>query len=160
MEQATEKTTAVKYAIDLAWYELNNRSFATVAQSRMCRSCQAKLGNQVEETYVALDPTGKQVISGRRMTAYGTNPLVTIRDCCSRARGYITANMTVMEIVFRVLLARANQPLMLEELRNEMESWAGEAERIHFLSLPALQRMLESDRHYGLRRLEVSAVEA
>ena len=142
------------FAIDRTWYEERGRSFEVVVQARMCPSCQARLGDPIEENYVTLDPSGKRVITERRIVPYGSNPLPIIRDCCSRTKGYINAHMPIMEIAFRILLARGNQPISAEELKKEMEFWAGHSDRVRFLSVQSLQRMLERDEHYGFRQVQ------
>lgn len=154
---ADANAITVQYYVDRAWYDQHNRSFEKVVQSRMCPSCQNKLGKMVEEPYTTVDPKGKRVVTERRKVPYGANPLSIIRDCCSRSRDYVEPGMPVMEIVFRLLLARANQPITVEELQRELVERAGRSERVRFLTPDALVRMLDRDQYYGIRRADTAA---
>ena len=56
-----------------------------------------------------------------------------------------------MECVFRLILANVNQPIDLEELGSRLrERLGGDTYRT---SPEVLSRLLENDRHYGLRRV-------
>jgi hypothetical protein len=112
--------------IDLDWYQQNNRSFLTLAQRCLCSKC----GERLE---------------GEEISA--ADLLSTIKDCCSKARGFITRNLPVSESIFRLFLANGNQPLNLEELGKQLGEWrGGDASRT---SAEVLTRLLQSDQHYG-----------
>ncbi|OGO04721.1 MAG: hypothetical protein A2Y60_03085 [Chloroflexi bacterium RBG_13_54_9] len=101
---------------------------------------------------------GKVVFETRRVV-YGDDPLALIRDCCSQASDFITPNLPVMEIVFRIFLANGNEPLTLEEIEERLEEKLAVADRLRTVPLETLQRMLDNDGYYGLRRLPTSADE-
>ena len=144
-----------RYFIDFYWYEENNRSLQTFVQSRMCPSCRSKLGIEVERSIPVETGNGKVVFETRK-AAYGDDPLAVIRDCCSQARDFIHPNLPVMEIVFRIFLANGNQPLTLEEIEERLEEKLAAADRPRTLSPEILQRMLDNDGYYGLRRVSTS----
>ena len=144
-----------RYFIDFQWYEENNRSFSAFVQSRLCFSCQSKLETEVERSIPVETSDGKVVFETRRAT-YGDDLLAVIRDCCSQARDFIHPNLPVMEIVFRIFLANRNQPLTLEEIEERLGEKLAAADRPRTLSPEILQRMLDNDGYYGLRRVSTS----
>ena len=83
--------------IDLDWYQLNNRSFFTLARECLCSKCRQRL--KVEEG---------EITAAKLMT--------TIKNCCSKEPGFITSELPILESIFRLFLANANQPLDLEKV--------------------------------------------
>ena len=121
--------------IDLDWYQLNNRSFFTLAQKCLCSKCRQRL--QIEEGEIA-----------------AADLLTAIRGCCFKELGFITGELPILESIFRLFLANGNQPLDLEELGKQLsERRGGDTYRT---SVEVLSRLLESDQYYGLRRLPES----
>jgi hypothetical protein len=151
-EQETEKA---KYFIDIKWYDEQNRSFRAVAQARFCRSCQAKLGSETQERVPTVDPKTGRVVFEMRTTPFGTNPMSVIRSCCSKAKGYITLETPVLEAIFRLFLANANQPADLETLREQLAEYIHLNGRPHGYAPEYLERLIQNDRYYGLRRFEI-----
>jgi len=122
----------LRWFIDLDWYQLNNRSFSTVAQSILCPKCYERLKTNEGEILAA-------------------DLLSTIKDCCSKAPGFITGELPILESVFRLFLANGNQPLDLEELSKQLgERRGGDTYRT---SVEILSRLLSSDQYYGLRQV-------
>jgi len=116
----------LRWFIDLDWYQQNNRSFLTLAQRCLCSKCSERL-------------VGEEISAA--------NLLSTIKDCCSKAPGFITRNLPVLESVFRLFLANGNQPLNLEELGKQLSEWReGDA---YCTSPELLSRFLDSDQYYG-----------
>jgi len=140
-----------RYFIDLQWYEANDRSFPVFVQSRMCPSCQSKLGTEEERSVPVENGSGKVVFETKKVP-YGDDPLVIIRDCCAKAEDFFTPNLPIMEIIFRIFLTNANQPLALEEIKELLDERLATAERPRTISLETLERLLDNDRYYGLRR--------
>ncbi len=121
-----------RWFIDLDWYQLNNRSFSTLAGERLCRKCRRRLKAEEREISAA-------------------DLLATIKDCCSKERGFITFELPILESVFRLFLANGNQPLTLEELSRQLRKWRGGD---HYrTSVEILSRLLANDRYYGLRQV-------
>ena len=120
-----------RWFIDLDWYQLNNRSFSTMAQDRLCPKCRQRL--QVEEGEISV-----------------TDLLSAIRDCCSKAPGFMNPKLPLLERVFRLFLSRGNQPLILTELTTQLSLYSNNPTSP---SAPTLQRLLDNDRHYGFRRV-------
>ena len=118
--------------IDLDWYQLNNRSFFTLARNCLCPQCCQRL--KVEEGEIAVD-----------------NLLTAIKDCCSKESGFITGELPILESIFRLFLATGNQSLDLEELGKQLsERRSGDPYRT---SVEMLSRLLANDQYYGLRQV-------
>lgn len=143
------------YYINLSWFERVDRSFSMLAQARMCASCREKLGTEEEVTEPSVDKKTGKVVFTKKKAPFGSNPFVVIRDCCSKARDYIRPEQPLLELVFRVFLANANQPLTAEQLHDRLVEWLGSAISTKDISAPRLQRILDGDRFYGIRRLEL-----
>jgi hypothetical protein len=122
-EPQDEETPASSFDIETAWFEARDLSFDDVVQSRMCSVCRGKLGTEVEERTPIFDKeTGRMRLETVKST-YGTDPLKVIHDHCGKARNYITRDMPTLEAVFRVLLANNNQPLTVDQIRDQLAEW-------------------------------------
>jgi hypothetical protein len=118
----------LRYFIDLDWYQQQERSFATLAASRLC-------------------PTSRK----KEKTKSEAALLRTIKQCCSKRDGFITPNMPLLEMVFRLLLANGNQPLELGQMQEQLQKWLSDTSNAPDLSVAKLKRILDNDRYYGLR---------
>ena len=111
------------YVIDTSWFDDNNLSFPDIAQARMCESCRARLGEDVEDRQPLFDrQVGRMSFEVQRVS-YGSNPIGVIKDCCARKKSYISTDMGTLEAVFRVFLANGNQPLPLGQVREQLQEW-------------------------------------
>jgi hypothetical protein len=148
-----------RYFVDTDWYDRNELSFNDIVQSRMCPQCQERLDEEIEERYPVADRRTGRVSYEVRSVRYGARPVAIIRDCCSRKSGYISPEMSVLEAVFRILLANANQPMPLENIREQLQEWCPNG-RCQWLLMPmdVFQQVVEGDQFYGLRRYELAEV--
>lgn len=121
-----------RWVIDLEWYQRNKRSLFTLAQGCLCPKCRQRL--KAVEGEIPAD----EVLSA-------------IRDCCSKAPGFITHQLPILESIFRLFLATDNQPLDLEEMGKQLSQWRGGD--TYCTSAEILSRLLESDQYYGLRQV-------
>ena len=132
-EETTADQPKTLWSIDLSWYQQNNRSFSTLAQSCLCPKCAKRLN------------AGKKEIPADEL-------LSTIKDCCSHAPDFITERLPITESVFRLFLVNGNQPLDLEELEKQLSQWLdGDTYRT---SPEILSRLLSHDQYYGLRQVK------
>ena len=154
-----EQVEPTKYYIDTNWYDESGRSFRVVAEKRFCPGCQSKIGTEVQERVPTIDPKTGRVVYEVRSVPYGSNPIAVIRGCCAKERGYITADMPVLEAVFRLFLVNGNQPTELEALRDELAQWFPLTVRAHGFSADLLKRLIEADTYYGLREFKTRPVE-
>ncbi len=130
--------------------------FSVVAQGRLCYSCAGKLGSFVEERYPVIDPKTKRVTFEFRRVPYAANPLPIIRDCCSRARDYITPETPLLEAIFRVFLANGNQPMTVAAVREHLLTYLPEMAALRSdYPVEMLERLIRADRAYGLREHRV-----
>ncbi len=152
MEVAEE----ARYFVDPQWYEQRGMAFNVVAQGRLCSSCAAKLGTFVEERYPVIDPKTKRVTFEYRRAPYASNPLPIIRDCCSRARDYITSETPLVEAIFRVFLANGNQPMTVAAIREHLLTYLPEMAALRSdYPVELLSKLIRADKAYGLREHRV-----
>ncbi|MHB0869639.1 MAG: hypothetical protein ACYC66_10245 [Chloroflexota bacterium] len=154
--ETREVAEEVRYFVDPQWYEERGLVFSAVAQGRLCYSCAGKLGSFVEERYPVIDPKTKRVTFEFRRVPYATNPLPIIRDCCSRARDYITPETPLVEAIFRVFLANGNQPMTVAAVREHLLTYLPEMAALRSdYPVELLERLIRTDRAYGLREHRV-----
>ena len=115
--------------IDLDWHQQNNRSFLALAQGCLCPNCQKRFKGEISVADL----------------------LTTIKDCCCKTPNFITGKLPVLESIFRLFLANANQHLELEELGRQLSEWRGGD--TYRTSADILSRLLFSDQYYGLRQI-------
>jgi len=126
--EIVEKQPQYYFFIDLDWYQRQERSFATLAASRLCPTSRKKEKTKSEAVL-----------------------LRAIKQCCSKRDGFITPNMPLLEMIFRIFLANGNQPLNLEQIQEQLQTWLGDSSSARDFSVAKLKRILENDRYYGLR---------
>ena len=126
--EIVEKQPQYYFFIDMDWYRQQGRSFATLASSRLCPTSSKKEKTKTEAVLLRV-----------------------IKQCCSKRDGFITPNMPLLEMVFRIFLANGNQPLNLEQIQEQLQSWLGDSSSARDFSVTKLQRILDNDRYYGLR---------
>lgn len=115
------------YSIDMNWYQEQGRSFAVLAAGRLCPSSQKK---KIPKSEAAL--------------------LNTLNQCCSKWEGFITPDMPLLEMIFRLFLVNGNQPLALEQIQEKLRQSLSESSGARDLSIPKLKRIIDNDRYYGL----------
>ena len=147
----------VRYYIDRSWFDENNLAFDDLLVERVCEACRGRLGEMVEERYTAFDKKSGRMSFELRKVPYGHNPVKVIRDCCGKKKGYITPDMPTLEAIFRIYLANGNQPMPLEHVREQLAEWCPGG-GCQWLMLPqdTLERLVEHDRYYGLRRHDLT----
>jgi hypothetical protein len=155
-DEATAVAESTRYFIDRTWFDENNLSFEDLLRERMCDACIARGGEVVEERFTAFDKkTGRMSFEMRSMP-YGHNPMKVIREDCSKRKGFITPDMPTLEAIFRIYLANANQPMPLDHVREQLAEWCpGGGCQWLLLPTETLERLVEHDKYYGLRRHEV-----
>ena len=119
-----------RYFIDLKWYEGKERSFFTMAQSRLCPSCQVK--------HKSPPKTDAKLFT-------------VFRDCCSKAEDFLSPNLPLREAIFRLLLSNGNQPLELGQIRAKLKEWLLSTGDNRDISIRTLSRIIDNDRYYGFR---------
>ena len=97
-EDAGIEPVKTRWCIDLDWYDHNKRSFPALVGGYLCPKCQGKLKGEITAEVL----------------------LASIKGCCGKSSGFISAGLPILESVFRIFLANGNQPLDVEELSRQM----------------------------------------
>lgn len=144
---------AKRYFIDRTWFDENDLVFEEVVQARLCAECQSKLGTEELVRKPVYDKKTGRMTFELRPERFAANPVQKIKEHCSKARDFITPEMPTLEAVFRVLLASGNQPMPLDHVRELLVEWcpSGGCQWL-LLPLEVLERVIEHDNYYGIRR--------
>ena len=126
-QDVNDEEIQTRYFVDLNWYQEQGRSFAILAASRLCPTSRKKEKSKSEAALMR-----------------------TIKQCCSKREGFISSNMPLLEMVFRIFLANGNQPLKLGQIQEQLQK-LGDISGTRDLSIPRLKRILDNDQYYGLR---------
>jgi hypothetical protein len=144
------------YNIDTSWFAENNLSYEEVVRARMCDSCQARLGTEVEERVPVFDKASGRMKFEQHSGIYGSDPLKVIREHCGKAKNYIHRDMPTLEAIFRIFLANGNQPMPLEHVREQLAEWCpGGGCQWLLLPIETVERLVQNDTYYGLRRTQM-----
>jgi hypothetical protein len=153
-----EAEEAPRYHVDTSWFEENALSFTDIVQARMCESCRARLGEEVEERQPIFDRKAGRMRYEVRQVPYGANPTRVIRECCSRKKSFILPDMGTLEAIFRIYLANGNQPMPLAHVRDQLQEWCpGGGCQWLLLTDEQMERVIASDKYYGLRQHQIAA---
>lgn len=80
--------------------------------------------------------------------------LITALNKCSRQPNYILPQMSVCEVVFRLLLGNRNEPMRLSDIFSEMQKkWASVWPQ-KSITPASVQQMLDSENGYHIYRVE------
>ena len=89
-----------------------------------------------------------------------TRPLRSIKAAikkCASQDNYILANMSVSEVVFRILLGTGNRPMRLLEIVEQIEEEWQAVLAFKTVSPRTVQQMLDAENEYRIRRTEAPA---
>ncbi len=134
MAEKTAEDTSVeampKYHIDEAWFKKHGRS----------------LESMIEIRAADLDGADK----GAKKKRKGA---VTMADL-SRLEGFVTAELPLLEAVFRLLLIHENKVMNAEEISQELQERGIGIRDARVVKPALLARILDGDFHYGIKRME------
>ncbi|MBI4298461.1 MAG: hypothetical protein HY666_01695 [Chloroflexi bacterium] len=135
VDAAKEVKAEASYFIDMNRMEAEGHSMGAMLASRRCKSCK------------------KILLQNASPIADSKVHLKRIAECCSQESDYISANMPLLEAVFRIFLASGNRPMSLKEIHNSLsERWTVSGFP-KYLPIVMLERMLDRDDFYGISRL-------
>lgn len=126
-------------------FERDEASFRFAVWQRICweGSCPRKAGKGP-----------KPVLPTTTRTA---SLFTAIRNHCSKQALYIMPQMSVREVVFRLLLKNGNKPMKLSELQQKIgEQWSSVLAQ-KSVSMDSLQQMLDGENEYHISRTEPPA---
>ena len=129
---STSTVGEASYFVDLEGIREMGRSPERMLFERHCGECKTRLAEAE-----ALPPIKRQ--------------LREILKCCSRKEGFISTEMPLLEVAFRVLLARGNEPIGLRDLyRIVTNEWATPLNPRN-ITIEGFRSILDRDRYYGFR---------
>ncbi len=135
LEQEPEPPEPPKYCVSFQRLEELNRSAVLLVASRRTESCpsMAKPLHELKDAKALI---------------------IEISRHYKDDQNYIRTDMPLMEIVFRILLSRRNEPTSLTDLHYELtERWATPVRPIN-VTEEGLQRVLDYDNYYGFAQEE------
>jgi hypothetical protein len=143
-EQPEESQQEVWYIIDPEWYAQRNVGLAYTVRLRRCADC-------AESGFPPKGTTKRRSRKGAPDADLSWDvEMQSIGACCSAKAGYLTAETSILEAVFRLLLQNGNQPRSVQQLYEDIkESWAGR-EYLRNTNAVSLGRMLERQHSYGI----------
>lgn len=140
------------YQIDPRWYEDRDRSLEAVLASRRCDN-HGKGSGGTGRRRAQPDPETGEL----RFVEEAPNDIFgEIAQCCATQADFITPLLPLREAVFRVFLAKGNQPMTAEEVHDELRAWFASSSRSRYFTVDTIGRMLDHDTSYGIA--PVSAV--
>ena len=132
-DETTAELPKARWAIDVAWFQQNDRSISVLLDDYLCPDCAKKFS------------TGEKEYSPKALMS-------SIKNCCSRTPDFINERLPILEGIFRFFLSKGNQPLDLEELGNQLSQLRGGDP---YRSSPdTLSRLMKSDRYYGFQEIK------
>jgi hypothetical protein len=132
-DETTIELLKVRWAIDVAWFQQNDRSISVLLDDYLCPDCARKFS------------TGEKEYSPKALMS-------AIKSCCSRRPDFINERLPILEGIFRFFLSKGNQPFDLEELGNQLSQLRGGDP---YRSSPdTLSRLLKNDRYYGFQEIK------
>lgn len=137
----------MSYQIHAGWYEARDRSLDGVLASRRCGSHAATAGGSGRRRALPDPATGE--LRFVEETA-NEDPFEAIARCCATQADFITPLLPLREAIFRVFLAKANQPLTAEEIHDELRAWFASSSRSRYFTVETIARLLEYDTSYGI----------
>ena len=139
--QVEQALNNVEYAIDETAYENAGESYLFKVWQRLCWSGECRLCRRF--------PAGKPIVPGRTTE----NSIYNAAKICPSKVQFVTPGMSLLEAVFRGLVANGNQPMRLDEIVQFLqESWGAEfPQRVE--SVESLQRVLDGPNEYRISRV-------
>jgi hypothetical protein len=126
------------YAIDERAYEGAGESYLFKVWERLCWSGQCRLCRRY--------PEGKPVVPGRTTQSSIYN---TVKTCSSKVQ-FITPGMSLLEAVFRILIANRNQPMKFSEIVAKLQEFWGAEFPQRIESVEGLRRVLDGANEYRI----------
>ena len=108
-------TNKTKFHIDFDWWERESREFRVYLTSHLCPEHQGAFAHYAGEDVIdAVDPETAEVRKEDGIQH-------TLRTHCAQLPEFITPHTSLVDAVFRVFIANANQPLSPEELAERIK---------------------------------------
>lgn len=134
------------YQIDPRWYEDRDRSLEAVLASRQCDT-HGKDSAGTGRRRAQPDPETGEL---RFVEEAPDDVFAEFAQCCATKADFITPLLPLREAVFRVFLAKGNQPMTAEEVHDELRAWFASSSRSRYFTVETIARMLDHDTSYGI----------
>jgi hypothetical protein len=107
----TKLTLETLFRIDYDWWERSDQDLRLYMIGHLCEEHRAEFSGASEEEIIVdwADPVTGQISRVNRMT-------YTLLQHCSRQPDYVTERTSLIDAVFRTLLAAGNRPMTCVEL--------------------------------------------
>lgn len=103
-------TTQTPFHIDFDWWKRQEKNWRVYLHGYLCAEHQATFANSSDSTWIDwIDPDTAEVFQVDGLQ----NILI---NHCAKQPGFVTLNTSLVDSVFRVLLAHGNNPLSSEQL--------------------------------------------
>ena len=106
-------TLDTPFQIDFEWWKKHDNNWRVYLLNLLCPEHQAAFANSAHDVWIDwIDPETAEV-----RTVDGLQH--TLMNHCAREIGFVTSNTTLVDAVFRVLLAHGNEPMSPYALAQE-----------------------------------------
>ena len=127
-----ETSNAVRYQIDVGWYQRSGKDLGELLNNRRCASCRKEINKSS-----APAPTIKE-----HFTQFS--------KCCGAKDEYLGEYMGIKEIVFRILARDRNQAKTLESINKGLSAHLQSRSYSRVIPSSWLAKMLDADETYGI----------
>jgi hypothetical protein len=158
VEAVSQETQAQpRYALDEAWLAARGRALSALVQERLCREARQQIGQVREQRAPSTDASGAVVFTAQRTTvgADTASLMALIAEHCAQHPEYRNPRLPVLEMVFRIFLARRNEPMTADAIAQALEDWVRPGDG-RVLNRSVIERLMATDEYYGFRRQEAS----
>lgn len=131
-----------RYHIDHATYEELGESLEFAIWNRLCWNGNCRVCSKYEDGFRPPLPVNIRSV----------NTLYNAVRICGRRDDFILANMTILEVVFRILLRNRNEPMHLLEIAEEIEKEWVSVLAMKSATPSIIQRLLEGNNQYHIAR--------
>ena len=142
-----------RYRIDPSVQENGGRSFLFMLKQRMSPESLKRLGEQPEKQVPVEDGASGRVRFRRQKSDTTNDPISLIQQYSANTPNYNDPRLPLKEVLFRILLARGNEPKTVAQLYQDVKDWVGIGDT-RAISHRSIARILEYDDFYGFFRVE------
>jgi hypothetical protein len=123
-----------RFALNPEFIEAAGRSFDTMVDQRLCAAARRRAQDDGDSA----------------------SPIELIRRYCGNQHDYLSPDLPIMEVLFRLFLLQGNQPAAISTIREWADDYPAHADRLRYISDESLISLLVRDRYYGFRSVDSS----
>ena len=130
------------YAVDEQAYEEAGEAYLFKVWQRLCWSGECRLCRRF--------PDGKPLVPGNTTV---NSIYSAARTCSNKVKDpFISPGMSLLEAVFRILIANGNAPMRFDDIVGKLQGFWGAEFPQRIESLGSLQRVLDGENEYRIGR--------